>query len=198
MLKIAITGLPASGKSTVTKMFKSLGAEIIDADIICHSLFSPSETAYHEILNYFGKKCLNKNDTLNKDFLRHKLIFSPKDRKILENILHPKIYERIKKRIQELEKKGKIIIVEIPLLFEVGWEREFDFTIVVDADEDICIKRLISKGISEDEAKGLLSLHLSAEKKKEKADWVIENKSDLIYLYEQVKYVWQRLNRLTS
>jgi dephospho-CoA kinase len=193
MLKIAITGSPGSGKTTVAKIFKNLGAEVINADAICHSLFVPCQGAYHEILNYFGQGCLTPNGSLNKNFLRKKLIFSSKDRKTLENILHPRVYAKMVEHFREVKGETEIIIVEIPLLFEVGWEEEFDKVIVVHADKKRCINRLQKRGFSKEEIEKIFALQWPIEEKIKRADFIINNNYDLNTTNREIKKIWEKL-----
>ena len=191
MPKIALTGSPGSGKTTVSEMFKALGAEVINADKICHNFFIPCQKSYHEIVNYFGKECLNPDKTLNTSYLRQRLISSKKDKQILETILHPRIYAKIMEILNQL--KEKLVIIEIPLLFEVGWESDFDKVIVVYASKEKCLSRLQKKGLSLQEAEKILALQWPIEKKINKAHFVIDNNGDLNTTEKQVKEIWRKL-----
>ena len=191
MLKIALTGSPGSGKTTVSEMFKALGAKVINADKICHNLFTPCQKSYHEIVNYFGKECLNTDKTLNTSYLRQRLISSKKDKQILETILHPRIYAKIMEILNQL--KEKLVIIEIPLLFEVGWESDFDKVIVVYASKEKCLSRLQKKGLSREEAEKIFALQWPIEKKINKAHFVIDNNADLNTTEKQVKEIWRKL-----
>ena len=191
MLKIALTGSPGSGKTTVSEMFKALGAKVINADKICHNLFTPCQKSYHEIVNYFGKECLNTDKTLNTSYLRQRLISSKKDKQILETILHPRIYAKIMEILNQL--KEKLVIIEIPLLFEVGWESDFDKVIVVYASKERCLGRLQKKGLSREEAEKIFALQWPIEKKINKAHFIINNNGDLNTTEKEVKEIWKKL-----
>ena len=193
MVKIALTGSPGSGKTTVSEMFKALGAEVINADRICHNLFTPCQKSYHEIVNYFGKECLNTDKTLNTSYLRQRLISSKKDKEFLENILHPRIYVKIVEALNQLEDNKRIVMVEIPLLFEVGWESDFDKVIVVYANKQRFLGRLQKKGLSREEAEKIFALQWPIEKKINKAHFIINNNGDLNTTEKQVKKIWKKL-----
>ena len=195
MLKIGLTGGIGSGKTTVAYLFKDLGARIIDADEICHKLMMPKSTAYDEIVSYFGQTCLNPDRTINRGYLRRCILNNPFDRQVLEGILHPKVLLDIKREFQKVRPK-EIIVVDVPLLFEVGWQGYFDYTIVVYAKREVCLKRLIKSGFSKEEAEQFFDLQMPLEEKIKKADFIIENSGSLEETKRQVEDIWKRLKGL--
>jgi len=195
MLKIGLTGGIGSGKTTVAYLLKDLGARIIDADEICHKLMMPKSTAYDEIVSYFGHTCLNPDGTINRGYLRRCILNNPFDRQALEGILHPKVLLNIKRQFQKTRPK-EIIVVDVPLLFEVGWQGYFDYTIVVYAKREVCLKRLIKSGFSKEEAEQFFNLQMPLEEKIKKADFIIENSGSLEETKRQVEDVWKRLKGL--
>jgi len=199
MFKIGLTGSAGSGKSTVADMFRHLGAIIISADAVCHQLFTPCQKTYHEIVRHFGQVCLNPDGTLNRDFLRKRLLCSSEDKNILENILHPEIQARIMQQLEEIKKRmsEKVVVIEVPLLFEAGWEQMFDLVITVFADKKNCILRLQQRGLTKLEAERLLALGLPTEEKIKRADVVIDNNQDFATTRKQVETIWDKVaNRL--
>ena len=192
MLKVGLTGGIASGKTTVTKLFKDLGAKIIDSDEICHRLMAPDRPAYHEIISYFGLSCLNPDKTLNRDYLRERILYNSPDKQILEKILHPKVLSHIKMRFKQMQPKA-IVIVDVPLLFEVGWQKYFDCSIVVYAEKEICLNRLSKTKLSKQEAEQFFRLQMPLKEKVKKADFIIDNSGELEDTKKQVEEIWKKL-----
>lgn len=195
MLKIGLTGSAGSGKSTVANMFKRLGAMVISADEVCHKLFTPCHKAYHEIVRYFGQVCLHADGTLNRDFLRKRLLSSPEDKNALENILHPEIKAKIIEQLEEIKKNvpESVVIIEVPLLFEAGWEQMFDLIITVYADEKNCLLRLLKRGLTKADAERLLALGWPMQEKIRRSDMVIDNNQALDATRKQVERIWKKL-----
>jgi dephospho-CoA kinase len=192
MLKVGLTGGIASGKTTVANFFKDLGAEVIDTDKVCHRLMAPGKSAYHEIISHFGPSCLNRDKTLNRDYLRERILYSSPDKQILEKILHPKVLSHIKEHLEQMQSQ-EIVIVDVPLLFEVGWQKYFDYSIVVYAEREICLNRLSETKLSKKEAVQFFRLQMSLKEKVKKADFIIDNSGELENTKKQVEKLWRRL-----
>lgn len=195
MLKVGLTGGIASGKTTVANLFKDLGAEIIDSDEICYRLMAPDRPAYHEIIAHFGPSCLNPDKTLNRDYLRERILYNSSDKQILEKILHPKVLSYTKMRLKQMQPKA-IVIVDVPLLFEVGWQKYFDYTIVVYTEKEICLNRLTKSKLSKQEAEQFFRLQIPLKEKVKKADFIIDNSGNLENTKKQVEELWKKLIKL--
>ncbi len=178
-----ITGGICTGKSTVCKIFEKNGYKIVDADKIAHGLLDEN-SVYIEKL--FGKKYIKEKKVDRKRLGR--LIFSnEKKRKALENLLHPKIREEIKKKSQKLESKYKKYIIDVPLFFESNAYKA-DSIIVVYASKKTQIKRLMKRdNLTKYMANKRVKLQMDIERKRELADFVIDNSKDLKYLKEKVE-----------
>lgn len=177
-LKIGLTGGIASGKSTVADMFKKLGVDVFDADIIAKQLVDNDETIQKQISSYFG--------TVDRKQLRNIIFRDPIKRAWLETLLHPKI-------LQELEKlshnsKSDYCVLVIPLLFEAKCESLVDYVLVVDSNETIQKKRLKQRDDIDDVLiKQMLNAQVSRVKRTEKADFVISNEKNLEHLFAEVQ-----------
>ncbi len=178
-----ITGGICTGKSTVCKIFKKNGYEIVDADKIAHRLLDKN---IESIAKLFGKKYI-KNDKVDRKKLGE-LIFSDNNKKKeLENLLHPVIREEIKKESQKLEKECKKYLIDIPLFFESG-NYKADSVIVVYVPEQTQLKRVMARdNLTEEEAIKRIKSQINIEKKRELADFVLDNSKDLKHLESEVK-----------
>lgn len=194
MKKIAITGNIASGKSQVEKELILLGYKVIDTDKINHEILEKDEKTIQEIKNSFiSCDILNDEERLSREKLG-KIIFSDSEKKkILENILHEKIYEKLE-IFYENNKNEKLVFVSIPLLFEAKQENKFDKIVFVSAEEEIRLKRLIERNkYNIDYAKTRIAAQEKEETKIAKSDFIIYNNSDLTNLRMQIEQVLQQL-----
>jgi dephospho-CoA kinase len=173
-LILGLTGGIASGKSTVAAMFKSLGARVIDADKISHSLIKPDTRVYRKIVRTFGRKILNKDRTVKRSELG-RIVFNDKDRrKKLNRIMHPEIIRIIRKKLNAL-RKGTVVL-EAPLLIESGLTGLVDKLIVVNVSLANQIKRIQRKNpINNKEILKRIKSQMPLEKKVRLADFVIDN-----------------------
>ncbi len=195
MIKVAITGNIASGKSQVEKVLLTLGFKVIDTDKINHFILMTDISAIKEIKETFkDEDILDENSNISREKLG-KLVFSKGDNKVkLEQILHKRIFEHVNKFLKD-NKKEKIVFVSIPLLFETKQEENYDKIIFVSADKDVRLKRLMERNkYSEKYAKVRINSQDSEESKIKKSDFVIYNNSDFINLRKQINYVLHQLS----
>ncbi len=194
MIKIAITGNIASGKSQVEKELMSLGYKVADTDKINHFILSSDIEVIKEIKEAFEEDdILDENGKISREKLG-KIVFSVGWKKIkLEKILHARINERLETFYQE-NSQEHIVFVSIPLLFETNQENKFDKIIFISADEDIRLERLIKRnGYDRKYAKIRIASQDKEKNKIEKSDYVIYNNSDLTNLKKQIKDVLHQL-----
>ncbi|MFZ2087092.1 MAG: dephospho-CoA kinase [Desulfobaccales bacterium] len=198
MLKIALTGGPGSGKSTVARMFRDLGAEVIDADEVAYAVVAPGQPAWEELRREFGPEFFQEDGSLNRAKMSDLVFQDAEARRQLNAIVHPRLTREIVRRVQDLAARGEnLVIIEVPLLFEAGREKNFDVIIVVDADEKTQIERLsVRDGRTPEEAQGILKAQWPLSAKKSRADFVVDNRGFLAETQGQVKKVWDRLKRL--
>lgn len=195
MLKIAITGNIASGKSQVEKILEDLNFNVIDTDKINHHLLFNDETTKQEIKLAFKNYDIEVNGSLAKEKLGNIVFNNKEEKEKLEKILHKKIFEKIENYYNENSEK-ELIFVSVPLLFEAKWEERFDKIIFVSADENIRLKRLMKRNnLSETQAKARINSQEKEINKIEKSDFVIYNNSDLTSLKNQTKLI---INKLTN
>ena len=196
ILKIALTGGIACGKSSVSQIFKEIGVPIIDLDVIAREVVEPNTQGLTELVSNFGDAILNADKTLNRQSLRQQLFDHPSKQQLIEEILHPKILARMQRDIENLN--TQLVIVEVPLLVEQNLSHLFDRAIVVDCREQNQLKRLLQReNIDEDLAKTMISAQASREQRLELGEKIstniIENNSDILSLEQKVKNLAQQL-----
>ncbi len=193
MLKIGLTGSIGTGKSTVGKIFSELGAYVIDADKIVHTLLRRKDIK-EKIREEFGDVFDLKGEVDRKKL--GKIVFkNHKKKRILEKIIHPEVRKEIEKKIKDIKDKdpNSVVIVEVPLLIETGSYKDYDIVILVYAPEELQIDRLVKKGYSKDEAVRRIRSQLPIEQKIKYADIVIHNTGDLDKLKKEVVEVYKKL-----
>ncbi|WP_027308206.1 dephospho-CoA kinase [Caloramator sp. ALD01] len=185
---IGLTGGIASGKSTVSNYLILKGLDVIDADLISREIYQIGEKAYKIVVDVFGKGILNEDLTINRKKLGQIVFSNNEQLKKLNEITHPIIFEKIKKRVYEINKMNKrVCIIDAALLFESNWYNICDIKWLVYVDKITQIKRLIERDkISEEDAVKRISVQMPIEEKIKLADFIINNSGDLRYTYEQV------------
>ncbi len=194
MLKVAITGNIASGKSQVEKMLLSAGYKVIDTDKINHYILASDYNVIKEIKSVFcDDDILDDDGNISRRKLGDVVFYSDEKRKKLEQILHKKIIEKANKFLMENSKED-FVFVSVPLLFEANMEHNFDKIIFVSADEDIRLKRLMARNnFTKAKAKKRINSQQTENEKIKKSDFIIFNNSDFINLRKQVNNILEQL-----
>src|SRR5690554_30456 len=200
MLRVALTGNIASGKSSVARVWARLGAHIIDADVLARRAVEPGSPALDRIARAFGPEVLDPGGGLNREAMRGIVFRDEAARRRLEAIVHPEVARLRAAEEERLEREGaRVVVSDIPLLFEVGLEDEFDVVVLVDAPEAVRLERLVrDRGLSREEAQRMIAAQMPAEPKRRRADIVIENAGTLEELEASAERVWRELERLAS
>lgn len=175
--KIAVTGGAASGKSTVCRCLEEKGLPVISLDAISREVVLPGMPAHGAIVRGFGPEALKGDGTLDRSALRVMITRDPQKKKTLESLVQPEILRVMNQRIQACEERGgRAVVVEIPLLFELGMEKDFDLTVLVAVDETTQARRLVDRDrVTEASARALIRIQMPLEEKKKKADVIIDN-----------------------
>ena len=194
---IGLTGGIGTGKSTVSRILKERGYEVIDLDVIAHEVIRFPQVI-EKIVENFGKEILENNNSENDIISREKLgkiIFrNKKKRLILNSIMHPEILHSMREKILKYKKENKIIFVEIQLLFEVQWEKEFDSILLVSADEKTQIQRVLKRdNRTYEEALNIINSQMSLDEKKKRSDFIIENNGSILELEQKVDEFLKKL-----
>lgn len=188
---VALTGGIASGKSTVSDLFAKLGVPIVDADIIARELVEPGQPLLASIVASLGKELLDAYGRLKRRKLREMIFASPEVRTELERIMHPRIIEEAERRILEVDAPYCILV--IPLLAESGARGPVDRVLVIDAESETRIRRLMKRdGMSREQVMAALSAQASRETRLSIADDLIDNSGDPANLPGRVSALHQR------
>ena len=198
MLKIAITGGAGSGKSMVARMFQELGAAVLDADEIAHQVVAVGAPAWGKLKEAFGPEFFLENGGLNRPLMARKVFADPHARTRLNAIVHPYVCQEIRKRLEDLNRQGvKIVLVEVPLLFETGLEGGYDKVIVVDTDPQEQVRRLLTRDRREEaEIQGIIAAQMPLRDKAARADYVVDNRGSLEETRRQVQIIWESLQKI--
>ena len=201
MVRIGLTGGIASGKSTVARIFRELGAHVLDADRIAREVVPPGSPALSRIASAFGREMLRPDGTLDRAALGAVVFADGGTRRVLEGILHPLILGEIDRQIEELERvdpKG-LVVVEAALILELGRQGEFDTLVVVWADEEQQRRRLIKRdNLSAEEADRRLAAQMPLAEKRGRAQFVVDNSGELAACRKDAERVYGELLRLAG
>ncbi len=196
MLIVGLTGGVASGKTAVSEVLREEGAYIIDADQIARELVQPHRPAWNELVRTFGKEILQKDGSIDRKKLADIVFVDPQQRKRLNQILHPLITGEMDRRTREIGQKNPeaIVVIDAPLLIEVGYHRRVDKLMVVTSTQAEQIERLkVRDGINSEEALRILSSQMPVEEKVKLADFVIRNEGSKAEVRERAKEVFREL-----
>jgi dephospho-CoA kinase len=196
MLIVGLTGGVASGKTAVSQVLKEEGAYIIDADQIAREMVEPHKFAWNELVKAFGKEILQEDEFINRKKLAKKVFGDLKHRKHLNQILHPQIKEEIDRRTKEIGQKDPeaIVVIDAPLLVELGAHRKVDKLIVVTSTLMQQMERLKERdGRSPEEALGIFSAQMPVEEKEKLADFVIRNEGSLEETKKRAREIFKEL-----
>jgi dephospho-CoA kinase len=196
MLIVALTGGIASGKSVVAKTLEELGCYIHQADKIAHDLMEPEKPAWKNIVAHFGAKILNENKTINRSRLG-KIIFSDeRERRFLNELIHPGVLEKKKEVINRLEKEGhfNIFVSEAALTIEAGFADFFDKIIMTYCKKEVQIKRIMQRDeISQKQAMNKIKSQMQPQEKLKYADYTIDTSGSLQSTVEQTERIYRNL-----
>ncbi|KPK55653.1 MAG: hypothetical protein AMS21_13430 [Gemmatimonas sp. SG8_38_2] len=199
MLRLGLTGNVGAGKSTTVSLFAGWGATIIDTDVLAREVVTPGSPALSQIRERWGDAVIGPDGELDRAVMRRIVFSDAKARKQLEAILHPAIRERTRELFSEAETRGdRIAIGVVPLLFEAGLETEYDVVLLIDAPLEQRISRLVNKrGLGADEARAIADAQMPAEEKRARADFIIDNDTDITALERRAWETWKEIEKLS-
>lgn len=199
MVRVAVTGGIAAGKSTVLNILQACGAYTVSSDAIVHELFSPGTDSWQAIKQTFGSVVIGENGAIRRNRLADIIFASPASRRKLNQILHPRVLQGIRDRyVRQLKTQEAVFAVEIPLLIEVAWQDWFDRIIVVEVSPGIQKRRLKERGMSPAFVRSVLRSQLTTRAKIPFADWIVQTRPPLLMVEKQVRRIWALLSRSLS
>jgi dephospho-CoA kinase len=195
MLKVGLTGNIASGKSAVARTWRSRGAHIVESDELARRAVAPGTQALRKIQELWGPGVLLETGELDRAALRDVVFRNDDERRRLEEIIHPEVHRLHLEAYEDAQRRGlDIIVADIPLLYEVGREGEFDVVVLVDAPDDVRRARLVqNRGLTEEEAQRMIEAQWPSESKRGRATFVIDNIGTLRDLEARAAEVWSAL-----
>lgn len=190
-LIIGLTGSIASGKSTVAKMIEGYKLPIVDADLVARIVVEPGTPTLAKIAEAFGPAVIAEDGSMDREKVGSIIFHDPAQRKVLNDIIHPAIRaEMLRQRESFIASGEKVVVMDIPLLFESKLQHFVDKILVVSVKEEIQLKRLMERNqLSEEEARARINTQLPLSVKEKGADAVIYNNLDVEFTAEQLNKI---------
>jgi dephospho-CoA kinase len=197
MLVVGLTGNIGSGKSTVARALEARGVPLIDADLLAREAVAPDSPALAGIVTRFGAQVLAAGGALDRAALRRIVFANAAERAALDAIVHPAVKARRDALLAEQRERGaRVVVCDIPLLFETGLDHDVDVIILVDAPREQRLARIErDRGLTRDEALAMIDAQQPAEEKRARSDYVIDNDGTIEELQSRIDQTWKTLVR---
>ena len=189
---IGLTGGIGTGKSEAAGYMVALGAKLIDADVVGHEAYRPHAEAWSRVVDAFGETILGHDNEINRAALGAIVFSDPEQLARLNGIMHPLMAGMVQERIDSYRENGAdIVVVEAALLFEAGWDSLVEEVWVTDSPVDVVVERLAQRnGMSKQEASKRVSSQMSRDDRLARADYVIDNSSDIAAMQRAIDELW--------
>jgi dephospho-CoA kinase len=200
MLRVGLTGGIASGKSTVAAMLRELDCPVLDADTLGHELLEQGQETYNEVLREFGREILDGYGNVDRGKLGHIIFADAAKRARLNQILHPRILDVVRKWFTAQGHAGgpELAVVEAALIIEAGYNKELDRVIVCWCPPEQQLQRLVERGLTAEQAKLRIAAQMPMEEKLRLGDETIDCSGSLEETERQVMEVVKRLSQPTA
>jgi dephospho-CoA kinase len=199
MLRIAVTGGIACGKSRMALYLQSCGVPVCDADDLAHAAFDIGRTVYNDVVEKFGAGITDDSGTIDRSKLAAIVFGDSSKLKELNKLVHPAVEKEISKWLSAREAAGdKAAVVIIPLLFEAGMDRGWDAVICVGCPPDVQLQRLMARGLDIEQCRHRIDAQMSLDNKMEKSDFVIWNDGSEILFEKRIDDIFKRIQEKTQ
>ena len=188
--RIGLTGGIAAGKSTVAELWRTHGATVIDSDVLAHRALAAGTATYRAVVEMFGPAIVNADGTVNRRQLGEIVFADAARRQTLNAIVHPVVRKEWQRAMAAAT---GVAVAVIPLLFEVGAEKEFDCVVVVGCSETTQLARLAAKGLTEAQARARIRAQLPLPVKMDRGNFVIWNDGSRAVLHQQAETIWTKI-----
>lgn len=173
-LFLGLTGGIATGKSTASRILKEMGCQVIDSDLIAHQQAEVGQISWQRILKEFGPDFFNEDKSLNRKKLGQYVFANPEDLSRLSEITQGEVLKEVQNQMQASQ--ASVCVIDVPLLFEAGWQDYFDAVLLIAAPEEVELARLMARDdLSQAEAKRRMQAQLPLAEKRRRASYVLEN-----------------------
>lgn len=195
MKVIGLTGGIGSGKSTVSKLTEEMGAVILDADKVGHEAYTPDSLVWREVVAAFGDEIVAEDRSIDRRKLGAIVFADPAALERLNGIMHPRMFDMMKAKLDDLRKQGtKIVVLEAAILIEANWTPLTDEVWVTVASEPVVVARVKERtGLPEEQIRSRIQSQLSNEERIRQAGEVIRNDGSLDELRATVAALWEKL-----
>jgi dephospho-CoA kinase len=189
VLRIGLTGGIGSGKSTVAGLLAARGARIIDADRIAREVVEPGTPGLEAVVAAFGPGVLTPEGALDRPALAAVVFADPDARRRLDGIVHPLVRARAAELVAAAPPDA-VVVQDVPLLVETGQASSYDLVLVVEADLDTRVRRLVGRGLPEEDARARIAAQATDEQRRAVADVVFDNSGTVEDLETHVERFW--------
>jgi dephospho-CoA kinase len=198
MLRVGLTGNIGSGKSTVARVWESMGARVLSADAIAKDLLAPGSALLGKVVRAFGEGILDSEGALDRKRLAGVVFRDGRALAALDAIVHPAVIRRIREIIEKDDAgSATIYVVEAALIIECGRETDYDVIVVVESDRAECVERVMrERGLAREDVERIARAQMAPEEKRKKAQIVIENDGSIEDLVEKARRVFEELIRM--
>ena len=194
MLLVGLTGGIGAGKSTVARMLADRGAVVVDADRLAREAILPGTSGYERVVETFGPDVVGPAGDIDRAVLAERVFDDEERRRVLESIVHPYVFEGIRRTIEEERDRRTVVVFDAALLVETGFDQACDVVVVVTAPVDVRIDRVVAaRGMSRAEATRRVMAQAGEEERRARADRVIDNGRGLAELEREVASLWTQL-----
>lgn len=192
---IGLTGGIASGKSTVARLLRELGAPVVDADVLAREAVCPGEAAWKAIVARYGEKILLSDGALDRAKVGEIIFGDPAEKAWLDAAMHPILRARAEASLEALRSGGACVaVLDVPLLFEAGWQPLADEVWVVCVRREVQVERLMRRnGLARRQALARIASQMDLAEKARRADFVVDNNGDFASAKAQVACRWQKV-----